>query len=79
MLILNGGYQQKHFLKIIKKYIEVYVKCEVCHGYNSVIEKDTKMRLESLKCLICGASRTVPVLTKTFEAKRRGQRRRERQ
>lgn len=66
MLILNGGYQQKHFIKIIKKYIEVYVRCEVCHGYNSKIEKDVKTRLEFLKCGKCGASRTVPPIGKTF-------------
>ena len=78
MLILNGGYQQKHFIKIIKKYIEVYVKCDVCNGYESKIEKDTKTRLEWLKCANCGASRTVPQITKTFEARRRGDRRRDR-
>lgn len=66
MLILNGGYQQKHFIKIIKKYIEIYVRCEVCQGYSSKIEKDVKTRLEFLKCSKCGASRTVPPIGKTF-------------
>ena len=75
MLILNGGYQQKHFIKIIKNYIETYVKCEVCLAYNSLIEKDTKTRLEFLKCNKCGASRTVPPIGRTFEATRRGERR----
>ena len=75
MLILNGGYQQKHFIKIIKKYIETYVKCNVCGCYNSIIEKDTKTRLESLRCLECNADRTVPPIAKTFNATRRGQRR----
>ena len=79
MLILNGGYQQKHFIKIIKKYIEVYVKCDVCGNYQSEIKKDIKTRLESLICIHCGASRTVPPITKTFEARRRGERRRDRQ
>ena len=78
MLILNGGYQQKHFIKIIKKYIEVYLRCNVCQAYDSIIEKDTKTRLEFLKCKNCGASRTVPPITKTFEATRRGARRAER-
>ena len=44
----------------------VYVKCEVCLAYNSIIEKDTKTRLEFLKCIKCGASRTVPPIGKTF-------------
>ena len=78
MLILNGGYQQKHFIKIIKKYIETYLKCEVCQAYKSIIEKDTKTRLECLKCFICGASRTVPPIGRTFTATRRGQRRADR-
>ena len=77
MLILNGGYQQKHFLKVIKKYIDIYVKCNVCNGYESIIEKEMKTRLEWLKCLCCGASRTVPAIKTTFEAKRRGERRKQ--
>ena len=79
MLILNGGYQQKHFIKIIKKYTETYLKCEVCGQFNSKIEKDVKTRIEFLKCHICGASRTVPPIGRVFEATRRGQRRAERQ
>ena len=78
MLILNGGYQQKHFIKIIKKYIEMYVKCNVCQAYNSKIEKDVKTRLEFLICDNCKASRTVPPITKQYEATRRGQRRADR-
>jgi translation initiation factor 2 subunit 2 len=78
MLILNGAYQQKHFIRIIKKYFEVYLKCDVCNGYDTILEKDTKTRLEYLRCNCCKASRTVPPITKTFEAARRGERRKNR-
>ena len=78
MLILNGGYQQKHFIKIIRKYIEIYLKCDVCLAYDSNIEKDTKTRLDWLKCKICGASRTIPPIEKNFIAKRRGERKKNR-
>lgn len=32
-LILNGGFQMKHFIRIIKLYVEKYVKCHVCGGH----------------------------------------------
>ena len=81
MLILNGGYQQKHFIKIIKNYIGTYVKCNICGGYNTIIEKNIKDRLDYLKCdpvIGCGASRTVPPLATAFRAVRRGERRKAR-
>ena len=31
-MILVGGYQAKHFLRLTKKYVEEYVKCNTCKG-----------------------------------------------
>ena len=78
MLILNGGYLQKHFIKIIRKYVDIYVKCDVCKGHNSKIEKDSKMRLDLLKCQSCGATRTVPPIGDSFIARRKGERKKNR-
>jgi hypothetical protein len=32
-MILVGGYQAKHFLRLTKKYVEEYVKCNTCKGF----------------------------------------------
>jgi translation initiation factor 2 beta subunit (eIF-2beta)/eIF-5 len=34
-MILVGGYQAKHFLRLIRKYIEDYVRCKDCRGYKT--------------------------------------------
>lgn len=31
-MILVGGYQQKHFVRLIRKYIDDYIKCGNCKG-----------------------------------------------
>ena len=44
-MVLVGGYQPKHFLRLIRKYIGDYVRCEDCRGLDTVIEKEEKTRL----------------------------------
>ena len=58
-MTLQGVYQQKSFIKIIKKYTEEYVRCNVCKGYKTEFEREEKTRLVYLKCQNCQASRTV--------------------
>ena len=58
-MILVGGYQAKHFLRLTKKYVEEYVKCNTCKGFNTDMDKEASTRLTYLKCKVCTASRTV--------------------
>jgi translation initiation factor 2 subunit 2 len=78
-MILTGGYQAKNFLRLIRKYIEDFVKCKDCKGYVTEIEKDPKTRLRFLKCKKCQASRTVNKITSQFKAVKRGERKKGRQ
>mmetsp|Transcript_696 Transcript_696/g.1293 ORF Transcript_696/g.1293 Transcript_696/m.1293 type:complete len:94 (+) Transcript_696:348-629(+) len=77
-MILVGGYQPKHFLRLIRKYIEDYVRCKDCKGYSTEIVKEEKTRLRYLKCKKCHASRTVQKIESRFKATARGQRRKAR-
>lgn len=78
MLILNGGFQPKNFFKIMKLYIDKYVKCDVCQRYQTDIVKENKTRLQYLNCRLCKASRVVPQINMGFRAVKRGQRRKDR-
>lgn len=49
-MILVGGYQAKHFLRGIRKYIDDYVRCKDCRGYKTEIFREDKTRLNVLKC-----------------------------
>jgi translation initiation factor 2 subunit 2 len=73
-MILVGGYQAKHFLRLIRKYIEEYVRCKDCRGYVSVLEREDKTRLTYLKCKICLASRVVQNLEQRYRGVKRGER-----
>ena len=72
-MTLVGGYQSKHFIKIIKKYIDDYVRCKDCRGLNTEIKKES--RLTYLNCHKCKASRTVQAISSRYTATRRGERR----
>jgi translation initiation factor 2 subunit 2 len=78
-MILVGGYQAKHFLRLIRKYIEDYVRCKDCRGYKTQIEREDKTRLSFLKCETCQASRTVSQIASHFQATKRGERKKARQ
>lgn len=78
-MILVGGYQAKNFLRLIRKYIEDFVRCKDCKGYATTIEKEEKTRLRYLKCKKCQASRTVAKIQSHFKAVKRGERKKERQ
>ena len=58
-MVLVGGYKAQNFLRLIRRYIEDFVRCQDCKGYQTTIEKEEKTRLRFLKCNKCHASRTV--------------------
>ena len=73
-MVLVGGYQAKHFLRLIRKYIEEYVRCKDCRGYDSVLEREDKTRLTYLRCNICKANRVVQGLAERYRGVKRGER-----
>jgi translation initiation factor 2 beta subunit (eIF-2beta)/eIF-5 len=75
-MTLVGGYQSKHFVRLIKKYIEAFVRCNDCRAIKTEITKED--RLTVLKCKMCKASRTVDQIKTRFMATRRGARRKAR-
>lgn len=77
-MVLVGRYQAKHFSRLIRKYIEDYVKCKDCKGYQTSIVKEANTRLTYLKCKKCQASRTVQQIGSQFKATKRGQRKKDR-
>jgi translation initiation factor 2 subunit 2 len=75
-MVLVGGYQPKHFLRLIRKYIEEYVRCRDCRGYTSELVREDKSRLTYVKCKICQASRVVTTHNESrFRGVKRGERR----
>jgi translation initiation factor 2 subunit 2 len=76
-MVLVGGFQAKNFLKMIRKYIEDYVRCKDCKGLQTVMVKED--RLTYLKCEKCRASRNVQGIAGRFVATRRGERRKAKQ
>ena len=74
-MVLVGGYMAKHFLRLIRKYIDDYVRCSDCKGLDTVIVKEEKTRLQYLKCIKCTATRTVSKIEGIYVAKKRGDRR----
>jgi len=63
-MVLVGNYQAKVYLRLIRKYIEDYVRCANCRLFNTEIKKED--RLTSLRCKKCKASRTVTAIANRF-------------
>ena len=76
-LILQGKFKDKHIIRIYKLYIDAYVRCVDCKRINTEMTKDSNTRLQNLKCLDCGATRTVQSIKKGYHAVKRGERKRE--
>lgn len=50
-LVIQGMFQQKHIDKLLKKYIEEYVKCKICKKGNTELIKEN--RIQYIKCNVC--------------------------
>jgi translation initiation factor 2 beta subunit (eIF-2beta)/eIF-5 len=77
-LIICKRLQNRHISALYKQYLLAYVCCADCRKLNTELHKDQRMRIQQMKCLDCGATRTVESITKHFHAKNRGERKRER-
>ena len=77
-MILLGKFQGKHIERLYKKYLEHYVKCSNCKGYQTKLEKDASTRLYMLECKQCGASKSVTTIKAGYHAMKRGERKKAR-
>lgn len=66
-LIIRGRYNPKIIQSLIIKYLENYVKCGNCRGYQTSITRDPISRLSILECDICTSKRTVAPIKRGFE------------
>eukprot|EP01059_Diplonema_ambulator_P008376 TRINITY_DN179_c1_g1_i1.p1 TRINITY_DN179_c1_g1~~TRINITY_DN179_c1_g1_i1.p1 ORF type:complete len:284 (+),score=104.93 TRINITY_DN179_c1_g1_i1:78-854(+) len=67
-LILRGRLNTKHIEGLLRKYIDAYVTCSMCHSTDTRLVKDPHSRLTTLQCNQCNASRTVQSITGGFSA-----------
>eukprot|EP01064_Diplonema_japonicum_P000059 TRINITY_DN1002_c0_g3_i1.p1 TRINITY_DN1002_c0_g3~~TRINITY_DN1002_c0_g3_i1.p1 ORF type:complete len:261 (+),score=75.42 TRINITY_DN1002_c0_g3_i1:76-858(+) len=67
-LILKGRLNTKHIEGLLRKYIDAYVTCSMCHSTDTKLVKDPHSRLTTLQCNQCNASRTVQSITGGFSA-----------
>jgi translation initiation factor 2 subunit 2 len=58
-LILAGKYFSKDIESVLKKYIEYYVKCDMCNSVNTEIIKEGGARISFIICNNCKAERSV--------------------
>eukprot|EP00906_Rhabdomonas_costata_P015420 RCo022172 len=67
-LILRGRFQSKHIEGLLRRYIQEYVQCAMCHSLDTKLEKDQNSRLYQMSCNNCGASRTVAAINPGYKA-----------
>ena len=75
-MILTGGFQEKIFARMIKRYMNEYVVCQNCKSMDTKFER--KDRLTWLRCDKCKSSRVVQQIASRFVGVKRGERRRAR-
>lgn len=57
-LILSGRFSAQVLDKLLKRFVDTYVKCPTCGSIHTVLEKSKKTF--KLKCLACSAETTLP-------------------
>jgi translation initiation factor 2 subunit 2 len=65
-LVLSGRVTASVVERLIRAYVNTYVKCAVCGSKETQLEKNN--RLLFLKCSSCTASRSVTQITQGFKA-----------
>lgn len=65
---IKGRINKKQAEETIKKYVKEYVKCPMCKGFKTILEKDNKTRFLVIKCETCKATKTLGNLAKRVKA-----------
>lgn len=72
--LLKGKFVPKYIESLLKKYIHEYVTCNMCHGVETKLQRDTNARMTVMTCDSCGASRAVATIQKGYVAATRATR-----
>jgi translation initiation factor 2 subunit 2 len=67
-LLIKGKFAPTYVESILRKYIDQYVKCRMCRGMKTCLERDTSTRLITMKCDFCKAVITVENIKHGFHA-----------
>ena len=78
-LVIKGKYTSKKLESILKKYIGVYVACNMCHSPNTTLERDHVTKLYFVNCKNCGCKRSVAAIKTGYHAVSKGERHKSRQ
>ncbi len=65
--------------KLFNKYLQHYVQCSNCKGYQTRLQKDPSTRLYMMECKNCASTRSVVTIKAGFQAVKRGERKKARQ
>lgn len=67
-LLIRGIFPAMKLESCVKKYIEMYVKCQMCRSLQTELFKDPGSRLMMMNCGFCKAVRSVQPITTGFHA-----------
>jgi translation initiation factor 2 subunit 2 len=76
--ILKGRFMTRAIEDILKKYIDQYVRCNICTSLNTELVRDPISRLHFLKCKLCQSQRSVLHIKTGFLATTKADRKNER-
>ncbi len=76
--ILKGRFMTRAIEDILKKYIDQYVRCNICTSLNTELVRDPVSRLHFLKCKLCQSQRSVLHIKTGFLATTKADRKNER-
>lgn len=65
-LLIRGVFPSQKIEGLLKKYIELYVKCPMCRCLQTTLQRDPYTRLFMLNCDNCRATRTVEAIKTGF-------------
>jgi translation initiation factor 2 subunit 2 len=67
-LLIRGIFPSMKLESCVKKYTELYVKCQMCKSTQTELRKDADTRLMMMHCNYCKATRSVTAITAGFHA-----------
>lgn len=76
--ILKGRFMSRAIEGILKKYIDQYVRCNICASLNTELVRDQVSRLHFLHCKLCQSQRSVLNIKTGFLATTKADRKNER-
>jgi translation initiation factor 2 subunit 2 len=77
-LLVRGKYLPKYIESLLRKYIQEYVVCAMCHALNTELHRDPDSRLYFMTCKSCGSMRSVTAIKAGFHATVKGDRKKAR-